>query len=114
MCRVRVLSGLAVLSGVKGRVRDLPQAPPGAGGDSRALAALLGEGLSCGQRDNQELGLSLHPETGRVLSAGTRVWHSPWSRAFLRTRGKGLRAVVRTSAAGSGVWVWVLGSGRVS
>lgn len=41
MCRVRVLSGLAVLSGVKGRVRDLPQAPPGAGGDSRALAALL-------------------------------------------------------------------------
>lgn len=35
------------------------------------------EGLSRGPRDNQELRLSLHPETGRVLSAGTRVWQLP-------------------------------------
>lgn len=75
-CSLRVLCGVAVLNGVEGRVRDLPQASPGA---PEAIPVPLQlrfawEGLSRGQRDNQELGLSLHPETGRVLLAGTRVW----------------------------------------
>lgn len=71
LCRVRVLSGLAVLSGVEGRVRDLPQEPPGAGGRfSCSSCASPGRDFPVGKGTTRNLGSVSTPRRGGSYRPG--------------------------------------------
>lgn len=119
LCRVRVLSGgwrcslgalcgLTVLSGVEGRVRDLPQAPPGAEGDSCASPAALRLGGTFPWAKGQPGTWAQSPPRdgagpiGRDEGVAALV-----DSVSLRTRGKGLRQWSRSPPRA----LWVLGVG---
>lgn len=127
LCRVRVLSGgwrcslgalcgLTVLSGVEGQVRDLPQAPPGAEGDSCAAPAALRLGGTFPWAKGQPGTWAQSPPRdgagpiGRDEGVAALVDSACLSAQEVRGLGSGpdLRRGL------SGLWVWVLSSGPVS
>lgn len=105
------------VSGIEGRVRDLLQAPPGAGGDSRALQLRFAwEGLFVGRGTTRNLGSVSTPRRGGSYRPGrgcdSRRRPQPVSAREVRVLGSGpdLRRGLWALGVGPRLRASVLGS----